>query len=328
MKRLTVLFIFTILLSVLIVNYLPVSASSMPQVTNYYHPGSWASPLSTADLSYDIIPDSSFYAYQLNIDGSEPFMGYPYHSGLVKGVNDTLRIKFILCNRTGSPIPIANQSPGLETWVMPVVYNSYFDYENDITPIDSNYIDYEIAYWQNPGVGLTIPDTLMPGKDCSMMFYVWNLPTGPNVAAIVKTDLAPVNTIFAIDKNGFSDYLYTIPKVAKDTINAYSAICRRIRDGLNFTSALSWTDSILALNDSSIVGWYWRAEVYGNMQDTLSTINCYQNVVSLINNNNDPLIHIQDTTGTKVEWYWAYDRRTWAEFWTWKFITGSIFFGR
>ncbi len=286
-----------------------------PKPTHLYSPSSWAYPLKTSGFRSDSKPDSAFYGYSIIRGSTEPMYGYPFHSGFTKDVNDTLVIKLILENRNDDPVPLKNESP--ETWVVPLVYNSYYNLARDIPFADTSDFSYQFQYYQNTALGLNKPDSLYdldkfkPDNNCAVVFYLWNLPLGPKVIEMKKTSLAPDE--FVMLKSAGSQYLYCTPKDIIDTLNAYASMCRRSMDRLNSTAALAWTDSMFALNDSSIAGWKWRSQIYHSLHDSTNTLDCLNRVISIINNNSDPLVDLADTTINPEYQNWASDIKTGSE---------------
>ena len=287
-----------------------------------YRAGKYSYPLTAGDLISEQKPDSGFYGYSTCTQG-EPVWGYPFHSGLIEGINDTCQINFRFVNKTANPRDITSDSP--ETWVMPVIYHNYVDARNKQWAVDTSDFSYSFSHWSQ-GAGefpIVKPDSIKYNI-YFMVFDMWDIPVGTKVAGMVSTDNAP--TGFSIIRPGMGQYWYTEAKDVKDTINGYVRLCWRSLDRSDSVTALTWTDSILAKNDSSLSGWMCRGFVYERMQDTTNVISSYGYVMSIFQNNNDPLIDFSDTTLTGHERNWATDIFYLARIRKWVFETGKPFF--
>lgn len=289
--------------------------------TNWYSAGKWSYPLPYLDFEGDDFNlHEGYYAYIL-VDPSEPFFGYPYHMGYVKGVNDTVRAVIIITNKTSGSIDIQYESP--EDWFVPQIYRNYSSFEHDHPSADTSDFSYSFKYFVHPG-GFTKPDSIKANKALSIEYYLWDLPLGANIIHFAKTSAAPDS--LDLHKTGNGQYVYTQGAADQDKINAYAQICKKMEYHQNYTSALAWTDSMLAVNDSSIVGWTWRARIYGDMRDSTNTIDCYSRIISIIDNNNDSLIDLDDTPIDNIIEWWKIDRRSHAVFYKYIFETGEIIY--
>ena len=170
------------------------------------------------------------------------------------------------------------------------------------------------------------PDTIKVGEEYSMIFDLWNVPPGPHVVEFVNTTQAP--EYFTMKRIGVDQYVYVGANDVKDSLNAYAMIGYRQLYRGALTAALAWTDTILALNDSSITGWNLRGAVYEGQKDTTNAIDAFSRVISIINYNHDPAINLADSVATYEERTWKVDERSRAAFRRYRLVTGSNFIAR
>lgn len=268
-------------------------------------------------------PKTGFFGASLG-SISEPIWGYPFHNSMFIGLNDTHTVRVEIANYSTTPYVIKTVSP--QTWLMPVLYQNCEDYMNGFNPIDTSQFDYAFRGWVYDGDWTSKPDTLKPGEAYVLEYDIWNLSHGMLGVDMAASSSKP--SYFSAIKHHPSEYYYVAPTDIKDSINAYIRIVERLNDRQAFTSALAWTDSIFGLNDSSVAGWIARGFVKTASADTTGAIDAFDRVITIINNNHDPLINLADTTLSREEMAWANDRYNSAVYYKWKLVTKSRYYPR
>lgn len=289
-----------LVISVLIIT----SLSSGSQLTAPYHSSSWYMELPRTGYVGDAMPDSGFFGYSVSSGGETKF-GYPYHYGLVKGVNDSFMVVLDLATWKTGPISLSGYTP--ENWVMPVIYDNYISITNNNLKADTTDFGYRFEYWALIGRGHKVPrpTELKIGNSYAMYFLVWDVPSGLNVIDMVPT----VNKPPVFEVKHFSGYIgqyfYTEAQDVRDTINAYLTIAVRQRDRVSWTPAYSWIDSAFALNDSSLATWRTKSYIAESQGDTALANVCYLKIKSIYENNHDPLCDLSGQNTTEIEKKWA-----------------------
>ncbi len=282
------------------------------------------------DLQAQGWPDSTFFAYTHCFEGA-CYWGYPHHSSLVHGVNDTVEVLLILDNHSTDHIDIRYESPG--TWAVPYIYNSMGDMQHNRYMADTSDFDYYFSHWvQTAWFGvIPKPDTLFSKLDttawgqikynpCALVFKLWNVPIGIKAIEFKKTSLAPKKLTFI--RYDLTQYWYVEPIDQRDTINAYLELSMRSIKLGNSTAAYAWVDSIFALNDSSYAGWNQKAYLDYGYADSLTNIQNYSRIISIFENNSDPIIDLSDSLLSDEERSWASDYYRRAIYYKWAWETG------
>ncbi len=297
------LFSLTIGLFVIISNLL-----SQPEFPLFfYHANLYAPFLHSQNLRCEDRPDSAFTAFT-RCKETVIAIGYPSHSGFVKGINDTCWISLKFSNYSTSDIDLIYESP--ETWIIPYVYNSYADLMADRYSADTSDFDYEFSHWRNPKSSGK-PDTLyshlvsdiMKFNPAEMVYKVWNLPEGLKAIELKKSSNAPSTLQLYRQQGNF--YWYSNGTDVRDSINAYIKLSQRCIELGQATTAASWLDSVFARNDSSIAGWIYKADVCSALDDSSGVVDAFNRLISIYDNNSDPLINLADTTLTESCRLWA-----------------------
>ncbi len=287
-----------------------------PWQPRFYSSGSWSSPLPRMDFVSDPDPITGFWGYSNCLEG-EPPRGYPYHSGMVAGVNDTCLLIVIIKNSSTTPVSLGSYTP--ENWFIPVVYYSYTDAQHDRVWKDTTDFNFRFDRWAYNGETIPKPTSLSQNQEVELDYYLWGLPKGNAVLHAKKTSSAPSG--FTVKKIGVGQYWYSEPKEVKDTINAYVSILLRAYHRKQLTVAKQWADSVLAKEDSSLAGWDWKATIYGRQKDVTNALASYNRIISIYENNHDPLLDYEDTLKTtEDERYWALDRYNNAIYWRWRLV--------
>ncbi len=210
-----------------------------------YYPGmGWMDDYSLSGSEvYDTSPDQPDFG-SVWASGLLPKWGYPYHSPLIKGLNDTLQLSITFSHLDQVPFSL----PEAGQWFVPRVYHrSAHIYR--VPPIRSEKeLGWRIRRWINQNWGS--PDTI----NMEMVMDVWNLPLGDFVIVAFPRPETP--GYFAHGR-GFR-FDYRLPKTAQDTINAWEACGMRAVDDGDSVSVCGWADSILAHYPTAMPGWALR----------------------------------------------------------------------
>ena len=296
-----------------------------------YHYQPDYSLLPRQDCEFSDLIDSSFFAYTWCGTGFL-YQGYPYHSSLVQGINDTCLVYLELHNRNYLDKDIRYEQP--ENWVVPYIYNSLSDAQHHRPAADTSDFDYCFAYWTHQSNHLMIekPDTLFTYKNgdalsvwkhnpSALIFKLWNIPLGHKAVDLKATSSAPSDLKFIRYYQFPPQYWYVKPQDLRDTLNAYIEIASAtFAETLDYSKALAWIDTVLAYNDSSLAGWSEKAGYWDAQGDSLKAIQNYSTVMSIVVNNSDPCIDFADTTLSSNERSWGYYNLKWAEYriWAWQ----------
>jgi hypothetical protein len=123
--------------------YPAISQPAQPKFN--YNSREYAPHLPQQNLKLEEISDSTFGA-QTICHESVPRKGYPSHSGLVKGVNDTCWVSLEFKNYSTSDIDLIYKTP--EDWVLPYVYISFANLERNKFQADTADIDFAFSHWK------------------------------------------------------------------------------------------------------------------------------------------------------------------------------------
>ncbi len=288
--------------------WFPVSSqtSRPPDPTRQYSSESWRgedpewSPL----FLEDAWPDTGLFA-DLVTGANEPGLGYPYHSAHVIGVSDTVTLWVYLYNETGQSISILSEQP--ELWIEPKLYDFSVDVRNSIPVLDTSDFQYEFSNWQLGNFyPKDKPDSLVArskrnDKDI-LVFHLWGLPAGRWRIVLHETSSAPAG--FKTLATARSDVWITKPKILADTLNAFASCFWRSADRRQLTDAISWTDSILAYNPSSIIGYRLRTKAYSLQIDTTNARVCLDSLIAIAERYGDPVLpDSADMVKYQSDWY-------------------------
>ena len=302
---------------------LAVSQTAPPARHYNYYSECWRGDGQYGNYGSDVWPDTGIFA----ISGptyNEPANGYPMHSGIVKGVSDTITVIVRLYNRNESAYDISSYQ--VDNWFVPVLFDIKDDPHDTVVLADTSKFEYSFAYWKDWFLNLTSqPDTLTvsggSGRYNLLFYYVWGLPFQGRVRLIMqKTANAPDGFKMLIDE--VQGVWITKPLSIADTINAYMGCSQRASARGNNTAALSWTDSILALNSTSIPGYWARARVYEDLGDSLNTVASYDSLLVILNRYGDPVM--PDSADQNYhQWWWYKEMIEVNLFHRWRYITGD-----
>ncbi len=236
----------------------------------------------------DSKPDTGLFAIAY-IKPNEPAWCYPMHSGNIAGVSDTITVTVSLFNRNETDYIIASQQP--ENWFMPVLYETSADPRTALTIPDTSTLGYRFQYWDN-WFNLIVPQpAAIPYSGdgnvrYSLVYRVWNLPVGMTRLMMDTTEYAPDGFRLLVRANGA--VWISKPTALADTLNAFGACYWRSFWAGTSTTSLSWVDSILTYNPSSIVGYCLLARAYGGLLHTTGILTALDSVIAICERYGDP----------------------------------------
>ena len=216
-----------------------------------------------------------------------PYYGYPLRYATFKGLNDTIQVQISWINYTDEDYELKDRPP--ETWFVPRVFRLDDRMATGIPLRDSTDIGYRIRGWKSRREGpmLSTPDAIPKRSDgdWKMFMDVWNLPEGHYSLCIDTTEDVPGNFI---GRQGGSNYRYQPAHDLADTINAYEAIFRRALADSNYNAAKLWVEQMLAVNPTSVPGWWLRAMYYSHVNDTVGVKKSYDKALNYLQTGADP----------------------------------------
>lgn len=235
---------------------------------------------------YQPYPDTSIYNH-VYFSGDLPGIGYPYHKSLIKGVNDTLEVSINFVNNQPNKA-YSLDGKDVAEWFAPRVLQLFVVDADGPVFRDASQLGYRLRGWYSR-IGPTPPPNEIPvaSIDYIAQFDIWDLPEGRYQICFAPTDSVPAD--FYGISGGYVFEFYQAQSVS-DTINAYEACFLRAMKDTNFTAAELWTDSILALDENSVVGLTLRARSSLAQGDTSDAINSYDKAIDRLENNTDPLL--------------------------------------
>lgn len=248
-------------------------------------------------------PSSGLSAYSTLLP-SEPINGYPYHSGVVKGVSDTVAIIVVLHNHDTTDFVIGSSQP--QNWFMPVIYNPMMN-PNKFDPFaDTTLLKYSFQGWLLGFSSPVSPPSILPKGNrtaYSLLYYIWNLPVGRSRLLMKGTANLPSNVTEQID------YVKPVwvaePKILADTLNAFVARSWRAYFWHNYTTTLSLCDNMLAINPRCVPAYLMQGSIYGSkaMFDSLAYLNSLDSTISILQRYGDSALG--DTTMWDIyQWHW------------------------
>ena len=273
-------------------------------------------------------PDSVFFAFTSCYQGLTRY-GYPGHSTMVKGVNDTCYIDFVLDNSSTTHRDIRYLTP--QNWATPVIYRGFGDMQHNRVEKDTTGFGWAFSHWSTGSLELVKPDTIFafygyePGyprySTFLLRYKIWNVPLGLRAVELKKTAQAPA--WLSVVRLECPVYWYVEGNDVKDTINAYIELSGRAGERRQWTQALNWINLALAKEDSSLAVWNWKWQYYWWLTDTTNCLASIYRYISIYENNHDPLLDLRDSTLTEDEKYWANDNYKEAIYWKWIYETGT-----
>ena len=209
-----------------------------------YDPGSWL-PYYTPQYAYSHMRRDTLSNSDIEIYGRFPWIGYPSRPAILPGLNDTLQFAVLLSNRTDKPFLLTDKN--VEEWFVPQVFGVEQDIYNDTPIVDKDSLKFELTRIQGN------PDTLTANSwDVSLVYDVWNLPSGTYRLVAKATDRIPAEFI---GRTTGSVYMMKERGDLADSINVLESFYLRHRRNEEWKTAMSIADSILSLDKYSVVGW-------------------------------------------------------------------------
>ena len=294
-KKLSVTMKFTRFLFVIIILLGFLYLDSTSQTEPEYHQQRYISECwlgSDYGINYlsDSQPDSGLYA-MVDIGPNEPITGYPMHSGIVKGVSDTITLYVYLRGRKIYPFDITSYDPS--NWFVPVVYELTADPRTAHPFADTSSIGYSFIGWLDWQEKMipqpsSIPSSGYIRNRYDLKYYVWGLPPGRFRLMMKQTDNAP--TGFHLLIRHTPGVWITSPMCLADTINAYAACAVRAFFTDDDSAALTWANNILALNPTSIVGYRLKNYAHVEFNDSTNVLATYDSLLAITARYGDPAL--------------------------------------
>ena len=271
----------------------------------------------------DAYPDSGLFAIT-DMNPNEPLRCYPFHSGHVIGISDTVALIVRFKNYNTEPYDISTMQP--ETWFTPLLYR-YNDNPRKSHPItDTSHFNVSFRYWENGVIERVTKPQAIPSSFSStatgyaLVYYVWNLPVGRNRLLMKATTSAPPGFRTLISNR--AAVWVTKPTDLGDTLNAYGACFWRAFDADDYTGALVWVDSMLTHNQYSIPGYLLKAYAHSDLGDSLAKVTALDSAIAIAERYGDPVV--PDTSKMGMYWkMWYDDILSHIKFYRWKHITGN-----
>ncbi len=273
-----------------------------------YNPEAWRSRPASTRFKESNWPGGQFFGADQQVSSSEPGYGYPFHSGVIVGISDTIEVTVSLLNRSTSDIIIGSQTP--EAWFVPYVYPIDADVLIDPVLFDTSDFYYTFKHWRLSGTGwrkVAKPYSLIkepndPGTYL-LAYRLWGLPTGEYRIIFKKTASAPSN-LRLIYGWGKSDVWITSAVTVADTVNAFAACCWRSYYAAMDTMAIAWTDTILKYHPKSIVGYALRSTLYRNLGDSAKSLASLDSVIAFCSNQSDRALPDTASMNYYQKWWW------------------------
>lgn len=226
---------------------------------------------------------------------SEPEIGYPYHYGLEKGINDTIKVRVYFDNRSSSDFAIASQSP--ENWFYPVFYNPFDDVFKRQPMADTSAFSYRAERWINMLDGTTIakPDTFYSRAlhqnvhPSGLILSIWNVSPGSFRIILKPTANLPSYIHLTLDNPNNVAHIVKGQNTL-DTLNAFAMIACNALLRREYTLFNRAVGSMFAINPQCLPGWALRYEGYMSLADTASAIIAIDWILYIGKNNLDPCI--------------------------------------
>ena len=229
-------------------------------------------------------PDSGVF-YEINVMGNLPIFGYPYHYSLIRGINDTLHAGISIYNQTDKDYDLTGTK--YEQWFAPQVYAMEVGEPGGLAYRDSTELGYRARGWYRYQKR-TVPVSVLKAKESGSTWLkldIWDLPQGHFQICILPTDKVPGNVIPQLNGEVFEFYP---ARDLADSCNGYEGCFWRAWEDNDVQGMEKWTDEILAINPTSVSGWWLKAHYFLSKQDTLSAKGAFDNAIAYINSGADP----------------------------------------
>jgi hypothetical protein len=287
-----------------------------------YYSEVWRGGPNYGNYPQELMPDSGLFAW-VDLYPNEPVPGYPYHSGIVEGVSDTIEIHVYLRNRNTTDYNISSYQP--EIWFTPVIYEINADPKNSHPLPEPSGFGYCFMYWMDCyGKFVTQPSVIEPELggffQYHLTYYIWGLPAGYFRLMMDTTEYAPND--FKLLLRQVPAVWITKPQFLADTLNAFTACFWRSIVNGNYIQALSWSDSVLAYNPYSIVGYDIRIAAYASLNDSLAMISAFDSTLAILERYGDPALP-DSADFNDFHRMWYNDMINITEYTRWQHITGN-----
>ena len=236
-------------------------------------------------------PEGTPVAWQFShtsFRGDLPAFGYPLHTALLVGLNDTLQAMTVLYNKTDKGLDLKGNR--FEEWFAPEVYQVYVTSPGGSTFRDASELGFRVRGCYGSIWGprkRDCPDTLYYENAGSwyITMDIWNLPEGKFQLCLLPTATVPSEfianpwgTVFDCHK----------PRDLADSCNAYEVCYWRADDDSNFDASKKWVEDILLINPTSVPGWWLSAHRSLQTQDTAEAKLAFDNAIKYLNEGDDP----------------------------------------
>lgn len=270
----------------------------------------------------DAYPDTGLFAITDKYS-NEPMFCYPFHSGHVSGLSDTVEFVVHFKNRNSEAYDISSLQP--EAWFTPVLYRVNDNPRKRYPIADTSNFDCSFQYWQNGMLEpvakpQSIPSVHGSNTNYFLVYYAWNLPVGTNRLMMKTTSAAPEGVRSLVSNHGL---VWVIKPVdLGDTLNAYGACFWWYLLADEDSSALAWTDTMLTYNPYSIPGYLLKAYAHSDLGDSLLKVTALDSAIAIAERYGDPVV--PDSSDMNHYWkLWYGDILNHAKYYRWKHISGN-----
>lgn len=234
--------------------------------------------------------DTGLYA-SIDLDPNEPYPGYPYHSGIVEGLSDTIVLIVSIDNRNVTAYDISSYQP--DNWFYPEIYDINVDPTKSHPLQEPSRFGYSFKHWYTHHYGIVsqpteIPPMLGGFNRYELCYYIWGIPAGRYWVTMKKTENAPDG--FKLLANTMPATWITKPTMLADTLNAFIAMYIRAEMYGNYTICRNLVDSVLTYNPTSIPGWELSTRTYCSLKDSLNMIVTFDSTLAILNRYGDPAL--------------------------------------
>ncbi len=264
----------------------PGTTLSQPEDTDFYVPEMWREYIEPrACLEYAFKPDTGLHNSNIVFYGDLPAFGYPLHTCLVSGINDTLNAGITLYNGTSKDYVIKGTK--YEFWFAPQIYQLFVAATGGLPFRDSTEIGYRFRYWSHGRIRIPTIDALTVEESgrSSLKIDIWNLPEGRFQICLQPTDKVPSD--FNAKADGYVFDYHAAQNLA-DSCNAYEACFWRADEDSNFSAAKDWAGKITGINPASVPGWWLTAYNALQLQDTTAAKSAFDKAIDYLNKGADP----------------------------------------
>lgn len=299
------IYIFVLCLLVITFVFAQVPSVSM----RIYWPGMWHDDENWGEFQLGYWhPDSFLVSW--TVYSSDPSIGYPYHSGNVSGINDTVKVRVYFDNQTADDYGIGLGSP--EEWFYPVLYDPYVDVFESSPLADTSDFEYRFDHWVTMinDVITTQPDTihcrssrrLGNGANYGIIYSIWGVNPGTFRVILKPTSSLPSN-IRLVLASAYNYFTITNGQNLADTLNSYSIIATSALLRREYTLFNTYVSNIYNLNLQSLPGWALRYHGYAAQADTTNALSALDSLLYNLENRLDPQIPDSSSmTSIHISW--------------------------